>query len=336
MPYDGKILSRAMARFDEDKQRRARQFRERQQQLFAREPELADIDRRLRGTMSQIIAKALKGGQDPVPAIHAIRDENLALQRRREEILTALGCPADYLEEKPRCARCGDAGFLPDGSMCACLRSYYAREQIAELSHMLDIGSQSFDTFRLDYYSTDRGGLPRSPREAAQRNLEICQSFARDFRPGKQNLLLFGAPGLGKTFLSACIARVVSEDGFSVVYDTAGHIFSQFEAAKFRRDDVDEPDESVERCMACDLLILDDLGAEFATAYSQSVLYQVINDRMTEGRATIISTNLDLPALSKAYNERILSRLIGSYTMLGFVGRDIRQQKLARRREGNA
>ena len=163
MPYDGKILSRAMARFDEDKQHRARQFRERQQQLFAREPELADIDRRLRGTMSQIITRALKGGRDPVPAIHAIRDENLALQRRRGEILTALGCPADYLEEKPRCARCGDAGFLPDGSMCACLRSYYAREQIAELSHMLDIGSQSFDTFRLDYYSTDRGGLPRSP-----------------------------------------------------------------------------------------------------------------------------------------------------------------------------
>ena len=113
MPYDGKILSRAMARFDEDKQRRARQFRERQQQLFAREPELADIDRRLRGTMSQIITKALQRGQDPVPAIHAIRDENLALQRRRGELLTALGYPADYLEEKPRCARCGDAGFLP-------------------------------------------------------------------------------------------------------------------------------------------------------------------------------------------------------------------------------
>ena len=283
MPYDGKILSRAMARFDEDKQRRARQFRERQQQLFAREPELADIDRRLRGTMSQIITRALQRGQDPVPAIHAIRDENLALQRRRGELLTALGYPADYLEEKPRCARCGDAGFLPDGSMCACLRSYYAREQIAELSHMLDIGSQSFDTFRLDYYSTDRGGLPRSPREAAQRNLEICQSFARDFRPGKQNLLLFGAPGLGKTFLSACIARVVSEDGFSVVYDTAGHIFSQFEAAKFRRDDVDEPDESVERCMACDLLILDDLGTEMTTAFVQSALYQLLNGRLLGG-----------------------------------------------------
>ena len=312
MPYDGKILSRAMARFDEDKQHRARQFRERQQQLFAREPELADIDRRLRGTMSQIITRALKGGRDPVPAIHAIRDENLALQRRRGEILTALGCPADYLEEKPRCARCGDAGFLPDGSMCACLRSYYAREQIAELSHMLDIGSQSFDTFRLDYYSTDRGGLPRSPREAAQRNLEICQSFARDFRPGKQNLLLFGAPGLGKTFLSACIARVVSEDGFSVVYDTA---------------DVDEPDESVERCMACDLLILDDLGTEMTTAFVQSALYQLLNGRLLAGKSTIISTNLDPDQIGRRYSAQIMSRLEGEFELLPFIGQDIRLLK---------
>ena len=333
MPYDGKILSRAMARFDEDKQRQARQFRERQQQLFAREPELADIDRRLRGTMSQIITRALQRGQDPVPAIHAIRNENLALQRRRGELLTALGYPADYLEEKPRCARCGDAGFLPDGSMCACLRSYYAREQIAELSHMLDIGSQSFDTFRLDYYSTDRGGLPRSPREAAQRNLEICQSFARDFRPGKQNLLLFGAPGLGKTFLSACIARVVSEDGFSVVYDTAGHIFSQFEAAKFRRDDDgDTAGEDVERCMNCDLLILDDLGSEMTTSFVQSALYQIVNTRQMERRSTIISTNLTPGELARRYTPQIASRIEGEYTLLPFAGEDIRKLKKERAR----
>ena len=327
MPYDGKILSRAMARFDEDKQRRARQFRERQQQLFAREPELADIDRRLRGTMSQIITKALQRGQDPVPAIHAIRDENLALQRRRGELLEAMGYPADYLEEKPRCARCGDAGFLPDGSMCACLRSYYAREQIAELSHMLDIGSQSFDTFRLDYYSTDRGGLPRSPREAAQRNLEICRRFARDFRPGAQNLLLFGDPGLGKTFLSACIARVVSEDGFSVVYDTAVHVFARCEAAKFRADE--EPDAAVDvrRFESCDLLILDDLGTEMATGFVQSALYQLVNGRLLAGKSTIISTNLTPAQIESRYGAAIWSRLQGEYTVLPFAGEDIRRLK---------
>ena len=204
MPYDGKILSRAMARFDEDKQRRTQQFRERQQRLFCREPELADIDRRLRGTMSQIISRALRQGKDPVPAIHAIRDENLALQRRRGELLEAMGYPADYLEEKPRCARCGDAGFRSDGTMCPCLRSYYAREQIAELSHLLDIGSQSFDTFQLSWYSTDRNGLPRSPRETAERNLEICRRFARDFRPGAAEPAAVRRPGPGQD-LSVCL-----------------------------------------------------------------------------------------------------------------------------------
>ena len=140
-------------------------------------------------------------------------------------------------------------------------------------------------------------------------------------------IFLLGAPGLGKTFLSACIARVVSEDGFSVVYDTAGHIFSQFEAAKFRRDDVDEPDESVERCMACDLLILDDLGTEMTTAFVQSALYQIVNGRMLSGRSTIISTNLAPEELGHRYGAPILSRIEGAYQILPFFGEDIRTKQ---------
>ena len=101
---------------------------------------------------------------------------------------------------------------------------------------------------------------------------------------------------------------------------------------RFHRENGPDDAAAMREILTCDLLILDDLGAEFATAYSQSVLYQVINDRMTDRRPTIISTNLDLTAMTKIYNERILSRLIGSYTMLGFVGRDIRQQKLSRAR----
>ena len=327
MPYDSKILSRAMARFDQDKQHRAQQLQQRQQQLFRQVPELADIDRQLRSTMSQIISSALRRGTDPLPALQVIRDENLSLQCRRRELLEGLGYPADYLEEKPRCAQCGDSGFLRSGTMCACLRSYYAKEQIAELSQMLDVGSHSFETFELHWYSPERSGMSRSPRETAQRNLSVCQHFAREFRPGAQNLLLFGAPGLGKTFLSACIARVVSEDGFSVVYDTAGHIFSQFEAAKFRREDVEQNDESVERCLNCDLLILDDLGTEMLTAFVQSTLYQLINDRLLLHKSTIISTNLDPEQLGRRYSPQILSRLTGEYELLPFIGEDIRRLK---------
>ena len=145
-------------------------------------------------------------------------------------------------------------------------------------------------------------------------------------------MLLFGDPGLGKTFLSACIARVVSEDGFSVVYDTAGHIFAQFEASKFRRDDVDEPDESVERCMACDLLILDDLGTEMTTAFVQSALYQLLNSRLLAGRSTIISTNLDPDQIGRRYSAQIMSRLEGEFELLPFIGQDIRRLKREQQR----
>ena len=248
MAYDGRVLRQATLRFDEDKQRRQEQQRQRQQQVYQQCPELESIQREIRGTMGEIIASALRRGTDPLPAIRVIRDKNLSLQKRRAELLAQLGYPEDYLSEKPRCTLCGDTGYRGDG-LCSCLKKYYAQEQIRELSRMLDIGSQSFDTFELDWYSPDRGSLPRSPRENAQRNLNLCRDFAARFRPGRENLLLFGAPGLGKTFLSACIARVVSEDGFSVVYDTAGHVFSQFESAKFRRDDDgDTAGEDVVNC----------------------------------------------------------------------------------------
>ena len=303
------------------------QQRQRQQQVYQQCPELESIQREIRGTMGEIIASALRRGTDPLPAIRVNRDKNLSLQRRRAELLAQLGYPEDYLSEKPRCPLCGDTGYRGDG-LCSCLKKYYAQEQIRELSRMLDIGSQSFDTFELDWYSPDRGSLPRSPRENAQRNLNLCRDFAARFRPGRENLLLFGAPGLGKTFLSACIARVVSEDGFSVVYDTAGHVFSQFESAKFRRDDDgDTAGEDVERCMNCDLLILDDLGTEMTTSFVQSALYQLLNGRLLAGKSTVISTNLDPEELGRRYGAPLLSRLEGEYQLLPFVGTDIRRLK---------
>ena len=316
MAYDGRVLRQATLRFDEDKQRRQEQQRQRQQRVYQQCPELESIQREIRGTMGEIIASALRRGTDPLPAIRVIRDKNLSLQKRRAELLAQLGYPEDYLSEKPRCTLCGDTGYRGDG-LCSCLKKYYAQEQIRELSRMLDIGSQSFDTFELDWYSPDRGSLPRSPRENAQRNLNLCRDFAARFRPGRENLLLFGAPGLGKTFLSACIARVVSEDGFSVVYDTAGHVFSQFESAKFRRDDDgDTAGEDVERCMNCDLLILDDLGTEMTTSFVQSALYQLLNGRLLTGRSTVISTNLDPEELGRRYGAPLLSRLEGEYQLL--------------------
>ena len=127
MSYDGKIMRRALARFDEDKQRRAAAFQRQRERLYGQIPRLGEIERELRGTMSQIIASALQRGTDPLPAIRVIRDENLELQRERAELLMAYGYNADDLDEKPTCPLCRDSGYRGD-SVCRCLQEYYARE----------------------------------------------------------------------------------------------------------------------------------------------------------------------------------------------------------------
>jgi len=325
MAYDGKLMRQALSRFEEDKERRAAAFEARKERLFRQIPRLEEIDRELRGTMSGIIASALSRGTDPMPAIRVIRDKNLDLQRERREILQAYGYSADELEEKPLCILCGDSGYR-GGEVCRCLQEYYSREQIGELSQLLNMGAETFETFDFDWYSTERNGYSRTPREMAERNFDICRDYANQFSLRSGNLLLFGAPGLGKTFLSACIARVVSENGHSVVYDTAGHIFTQFESARFRREEEGD-EEDVRRYLHCDLLIMDDLGTEMLTSFVQSTLYQIINGRLISGKKTIINTNLKPEQIGQRYGAQILSRIEGEFEMLLFTGEDIRRQK---------
>ena len=225
------------------------------------------------------------------------------------------------------CPLCRDTGWQ-GAKMCRCLRQLCAQEQIKELSKLLDLGEQSFDTFRLDYYSqTPYPGRGASPRGNMELVYDVCLSYATKFgRFAIKNLFLSGAPGLGKTFLSACIARTVSENGFSVVYDTAGNVFAQFEARKFLRDSpngLDARDET-RRYLNCDLLILDDLGSELTTQFTQSALYELVNTRLVGEKHTVISSNLSMEEAARRYAPQIASRLDGEYHVLHFFGDDIR------------
>lgn len=330
MSYDGKIMRRAMARQDADRRRREESFRRRQEQVYARIPRLKEIDGELTATMSRIIASALRRGTDPRPAVAMLRRSNLGVQQERTRLLADLDLPADYLEYKPACPLCNDVGTRGE-AVCACLRRYYAQEQQAELSRSLDLAGQSFDTFSLDWY--DR--LPdthfgMSPRENMETVYEVCANYAHAFGKRSGNLLLYGKPGLGKTFLSAAIAGEVSKKGFSVVYDTAAHVFSRFEDRKFGRDEGEGATEDIERILRCDLLILDDLGTEMTTTFVQSALYEIVNTRLLERRAMILNTNLSPDELSRRYGGQIASRLEGEYQILPFFGQDIRRLKKER------
>ncbi len=326
MAYDTVVLNRATARMEEQKRKRQHDLDLLRLEVEQKVPRVAEIDARLRGTLLSIARATFRGG-DPTAEIEALRDENLALQAERERLLAAAGYPNDVLEEKPACLRCGDRGWV-GANMCDCLKVLCTQEQIMELSKLLDLGEQSFGSFRLDYYSPEpdpTSGM--SPRQNMERVLEICRNYAEKF--GKyyfDNLYLYGAPGLGKTFLSACIARVVSENGFSVVYDTAGNIFSAYEQQKFSRDAEDTRDarEETNRYRSCDLLILDDLGSELTTAMTQASLYSLVNERLVAGRRTVISSNLTPEQVQHRYNPQIASRLLGEFRALPFSGTDIR------------
>ena len=327
MAYDGRILRRAQAQFEDDRARREESFRRKREAVYVRRPRLKEIDGELRATMSRIISSALRNGTDPRPAMNVLRDKNLSLQEERTALLAELGLPADYLEEKPLCPLCNDRGFRGE-AVCRCLREYYAREQKKELSRMLDLGNQRFETFSLDWYPDILDSqLGCSIRSHMEDNKDICVDYAYGFNGKNGNLLFPGAPGLGKTFLSACIARVVSERGFSVVYDTAVNVFAQFENRKFTRDEDGQAEDGVSRILNCDLLILDDLGTEMTTSFVQSALYQIVNTRLMAKKSTIISTNLTLQEIGRRYQQAVASRIEGEYEVMGFAGKDIRQLK---------
>ena len=229
MGYEQSVLRRATARLEAQRKAREEAQERLRSEIYTKLPRVAAIDRELRRTITQIIAASLRDGSDPVPAIGVIRDKNLSLQAEKAALLTEHGYPADALDDRPACPRCSDTGWV-GANMCACLRALCTEEQIRELSKLLDLGEQSFDSFSLDYYSPlPWPGESLSPRENMEFIFDVCSSYARKFgRFYFRNLFLTGAPGLGKTFLSACIARTVSESGFSVVYDTAVNIFTRF------------------------------------------------------------------------------------------------------------
>ena len=327
MPYDANVLRRATRRLEEESRLRRDRAEQARLEAYRRQPRLEQLDRRIQGTMAGLVAAALRQGGDAAAAVRAVREENQSLQRERAVLLGGLGLPEDALDDKPACPLCRDTGWQ-GAKMCRCLRQLCAQEQIQELSKLLDLGEQSFDTFRLDYYSqTPYPGRGASPRGNMELVYDVCLSYATKFgRFAIRNLFLSGAPGLGKTFLSACIARTVSESGFSVVYDTAGNVFAQFEAQKFLRDSpngLDARDET-RRYLNCDLLILDDLGSELTTQFTQSALYELVNTRLVGEKHTVISSNLSMEEAARRYAPQIASRLDGEYHVLHFFGDDIR------------
>ena len=329
MPYDGKLLARARAELDGIKADNLALRLSREEEVYAQVPELRRIDEQMRAQMAELVRLTISRRPDIKEKVDALGAENLALQRRRVELLRSIGRDADYLDEIYSCPKCRDSGVF-QGGVCSCLEKLYNAELTRELGTLMRDGEESFERFDLRLYPLERDPVKNVvPREAMAMVLSGCKRFAEGFSPASPNLLLQGGTGLGKTYLSACIARVVAQRGFSVCYDSASVALEAFERAKFSRDTAEGEAAAlrVRRMLDCDLMILDDLGTEMVTAMSMSALYSLLNTRLTGGRKTIVSTNLTDEELQKKYSPQIFSRLTGEFMCLPFVGRDIRRMK---------
>jgi len=322
MAYSAEVIRRARARLEQAKSDRELENRSHLLQAYEQVPRLKEIDRQLRLTMAKA-AQAVFAGGDSQMLMAKAKEENLELQHERQWILDTT-FEEGYLDDAPICEKCGGSGYM-GSTMCECLRELCRQEQKKELT-VLAAGRENFDQFRLDYYSDKVDArLGYSPRQIMEKTFQTCRRYAFTFSDKSGNLLFSGNTGLGKTFLSACIARTVADNGHSVVYESAGKLFSTLERARFEGSE--ENRKAAEKYSICELLIVDDLGTELPGQFVTSALYTLVNDRLLEGKPTIISTNLNEEDFSRRYSPQIASRLRGSYRRVAFVGEDIRLLK---------
>lgn len=319
MAYSAQVIRRAQDRLAQAKADRESEYRQHLDDAYARVPRLRQIDGELRRTMLTA-AQAIFRQEDAASAMQQAREQNLALQQERQALIDANFAPG-YLNEAPLCAQCGGTGYV-GSTMCTCLQELCRQEQRKELT-LLHVTDETFSRFRLDYYpNTPDPDMGVSCRTIMERTFRVCREYAADFSMQSPSLLFSGGTGLGKTFLSACIAREVADKGCSVVYESAAHLFTKLERAKFNGDE--EARAESQKYTACDLLIIDDLGTEMGGQFVTSALYTLINDRLLSRKPTIISTNLSGDELAMRYSAPIISRLRGAYMRVAFVGEDIR------------
>lgn len=300
----------------------------RREEIYARFPEFSKIDAQIAAASTACARELLADTPAGKDAVSALRKSIAALSRRRTEILTASGYPPDYLQPSYRCPDCQDTGYI-GSRKCHCFRQatldlLYAQSNLKEL-----LKEENFSSFSLDYYSESNmdpvTGL--SAKACAKRALDECLRFVQDFDRSFENLFLYGNTGLGKTFLSHCIARELIERAHSVIYFSAFRLFECFADSTFGRTSEDRAAELQQHIFECDLLIIDDLGTELVNSFVSSQLFLILNERILRRKSTLISTNLSLGTFADTYSERIFSRISSNYVMLRLFGDDIRIQK---------
>lgn len=291
----------------------------RRKEFIAKYPELIDIENTMKNAALDVIRSV--GADGKRVNIYEVAKINLQAQEKRKELIKKAGYPEDYLEPPYTCKKCKDSGIV-NGKLCECHLAVLQQLSVSELSCSPLLARSTFDSFDLKYYSDikDRE-LGFSPRDIMRGCYEMLKAYAENFTCNSNSFFFTGATGLGKTHLALAVLNKVTQNGFSVYYSSAGSLVKKLEKERFGRADESVEDE-IERS---DLLIIDDLGAEFSTAFSQAAINELVNNAILSGKPMIIISNLSRTELEEKYGQRLTSRL-NCFEIIQFVGEDIRQQ----------
>lgn len=298
---------------------------ERVAEVFAKIPRMEELQGEI-STRAAACARRLLDGD--TGARRRLKEELADLKEERLALLRSAGFPEDYMEMRYRCPDCRDTGYA-DGHRCHCfererIRVLYAQSNIQEV-----LERENFDTFSFAYFDDTRkiSGLGMTEAAYMRQVAERCRRFAVRFPNDGANILFTGSTGVGKTFLTNCIAKVLIDRYVSVIYLSSHDLFEIFSRYKFSRDAEEDVEETYRHILECEMLIIDDLGTEVNNSFVSSQLFYCINERINRQRGTIISTNLSMNMLQDTYSDRVTSRIMSHYMHIPLYGGDIRMKK---------
>ena len=324
-------LKNLLNEYDKKRMKAILDSEHRKEILYKENPRLSEIDDIL--TKEAIKTSKLLISNNDSSLLKDLNNKINKLKEEKIKILNSLGIDENYLKPIFECSICNDTGYINQNFsyvMCNCLKQKLFDIEYNK-SNIFNLKNQNFDNFSLSFYSDkideEKYNSKLSPKQNIELIKKISMSFIDNFdNPNEKNLLFTGNTGLGKTFLSSCIANELLKKGKTVLYQTAPVMLDTIIDYRFGKENVSK--DMYENILNADLLIIDDLGTESINNMKFSELFNIINTRLLNSNnkviKTIISTNLSLENLFNNYDERIVSRFIGNYNICYFFGDDIR------------
>ncbi|MBQ7059892.1 MAG: ATP-binding protein [Firmicutes bacterium] len=300
----------------------------RRMEVYQKIPRIREIDQALEQTgISAVRAYLQSPEKSKEELLLELKKNNQKLRNEKKELLLEAQIPENYADPVYQCPYCKDTGFV-DGKRCRCLVQRLIDDAYEASGIREELMRNNFQTFNIGLFSRNvLEGQKVSPRKNMANVSKMAYAFAEQFPNNEPHSMIFyGGPGTGKTFLCDCIAKMILDRGFTVLYLTANQLCSAMEEYRFHRNaEMQDKAQLIhDQISEVDLLIIDDLGSEYLNQVTAADLFECFNQRILKNKATLVSTNLEPERLRSLYMDRLYSRFKGYYQFVPFFGPDLR------------